>query len=67
MPDEEEHGELPPFQGETVTQFGAGSSSAWSADPSSWEDQSTSVYVPESLYNPWTHQYHPGAGGSWGQ
>ena len=55
VPDEEEHGELPPFQGETVTQFGEGSSSAWSADPSSWEDPRTSVYAPESLYDPWTH------------
>jgi hypothetical protein len=66
VPDEEEHGEFPPFQGETVTQFGEGSSSAWSADPSSWEDPRTSVYAPEASYDPWTHQYHPGAGGSWG-
>ena len=66
MPDEEGHGELPPFQGETVTQFGEGSSSAWGVDPSSWEDPRTSVYALEASYDHWTHQYHPGAGGSWG-
>src|SRR3954463_12435514 len=48
VPDEEEHGEFPPFQGETVTQLGEGSSSAWSANPSSWEDPRTSVYAPKA-------------------
>src|SRR3954463_11875499 len=57
VPDEEEHGEFPPFQGETVTQWGEGSSSAWSAEPSSWEDPRTSVYTPEAPYDPWTYQY----------
>src|SRR4051812_38996720 len=54
VPDEEEHGEFPPFQGETVTQFGEGSSSSWSADPSSWEDPRTSVYAPEASYVPFS-------------
>src|SRR3954467_9609349 len=24
------------------------------------------LYAPEASYDPWTHPYHPGAGGSWG-
>ena len=66
VPDEEGHMEFPPFQGETVTQWGEGSSSAWSGEPSSWEDPRTSVYALEAPYDPWTHLYYPGDGGSWG-
>ena len=55
-----------PDEEEPVTQWGEGSSSAWSAEPSSWEDPRTSVYAPEAPYDPWTHQHYPGAGGSWG-
>ena len=57
--------EIPPSQGEPVTQWGEGSSFAWSVEPSSWEDPRTSVYSPEGAYDPWAYQY-PGAGGSWG-
>ena len=66
VPDEEERGEFPPFQGETFTEHGEGSSSAWSAGPSSWEDLRTSVYAPEGSYDSWSYHY-PGAGGTWGQ
>src|SRR4051812_31363127 len=66
VPDEEEHGEFSPFQGETVTRWGEGSSSTWGAEPSSWEDPRTSVYAPEAPHDSWTYPYHPGAGGSWG-
>src|SRR4051812_17570077 len=52
VPVEEEHGEFTPFQGETFTEHGEGSSSAWSAGPSSWEDPRTSVYAPEGSYDP---------------
>src|SRR3954469_10215475 len=63
VPDEEEHVVYPPFQEETVTPRGEGSSSGWGAGPSSsWEDPRTSVYAPEG----WTYQHYPGAGGSWG-
>ena len=66
-PEEEEQVEIPPSQGEPVTQWGEGSSSAWSAEPSSWEDLRTSGYAPEAPYDEWTYQYYPGAGGSsWG-
>ena len=64
VPDEEEHVEFSPFQGEPVTQLGEGSSSAWSTEPSSWEDPRSSVYAPKARYDQWTYQYYPGAGGS---
>ena len=68
VPDEEERVVYPPVQEETVTPWGEGSSSGWGAGPSSssWEDHRTSVYAPEDAYDPWTHQYYPGAGGSSG-
>ena len=66
VPDEEEHGVFPHFQGETFTEHGEGSSSAWSAGPSSWKDPRTSVYAPEGSYDSSTY-HHPGVGGSWGQ
>src|SRR3954469_1075058 len=67
VPDEEEHGELPPFREETAPEFGEGPSSAWRTDPSSWETPRSLVYTPASFYDPWTHHYSSGAGGSWGQ
>ena len=66
VPDEEEHVEYPPFQGETDTQWGEGSSSAWGAGPSSWEEPRTSVYAPEAAHDPWSYPQYPGAAGSWG-
>src|ERR1041385_9046933 len=66
VPDEEEYGEFQPFQGETFAEQGEGSSSAWSAGPSSREDPRTSVYAPEGSYDSWTCPY-PRAGASWGQ
>ena len=67
-PVQEEHEVYPPIQEETVTPWGEGSSSGWGAGPSSstWEEPRASVYAPEDAYDPWTHQYYPGAGGSSG-
>jgi hypothetical protein len=67
-PDEEEHVVYPPVQEETVTPWGEGSSSGWGSGPSSsaWENPRTLVYALDFPYDPWTHQYYPGAGGSSG-
>src|ERR1041384_5140464 len=63
-----EHEECSPVQEETVTPYGEGSSSRWESGPSAsgWENPRTSVYAPNFPYDPWTHQYYPGAGGSSG-
>ena len=67
VPDEEELMEFPSSQAEPVNPWGERSSTAWSMEPSSWEDPKSSVYAPEARYDPWTYQYYPGAGGgSWG-
>ena len=67
-PVQEEHEECSPVQEETVTPHGEGSSSGWESGPSAsgWENPRSSVYAPDSPYDPWTHQYYPGAGGSSG-
>src|SRR4051812_44181216 len=67
-PVQEEHEEYPPAQEETVTPYGEGSSSGWESGPSTsgWENPRSSVYAPDFPYDPWTHQYYPGAGGSSG-
>ena len=66
-PVQEEDVAYPPVQEETVTPWGEGSSSGWGAGPSSsYEDPRTSVYAPDLPFDPWTHQYDPGAGGSSG-
>jgi len=67
-PAQEEHEVYSPVQEETVTPWGEGSSSGWGSGPSSsaWENPRTSVYAPDFPYDPWTHQYYPGAGGSSG-
>src|SRR4051812_43165993 len=66
--DEEERVVYPPVQEETVTPWGEGSSSGWGSGSSSstWEDPRTSVYAPNLPFDPWTHQYYPGEGGSSG-
>ena len=66
VPDEEEHVEFQPFQGETVTPYGQGSSTAWSTRPSLWEEIRTSVYATEASYDPWSYPQYLEAGGSWG-
>src|ERR1044072_7213140 len=67
-PVQEEHKVYSPVQEETVTPWGEGSSSGWGSGPSSsaWENPGTLVYAPYFPYDPWTHQYYPGAGGSSG-
>ena len=67
-PAQEEHEICPPVQEETITPWGEGSSSGWGSGPSSsaWENPRMSVYAPDFPYDPWTHQYYPGARGSSG-
>jgi hypothetical protein len=68
-PIQEEHEEHSPVQEETVVPHGEGSSSGWESGPSTsgWDNPRMSVYAPDFPYDPWMHQYYPGAGGSSGQ
>src|ERR1044072_8891703 len=67
-PGQEEHEECSPVQEEIITPHGEGSSSGWESGPSAlgWENSRTSVYAPDFPYDPWTHHYYPGVGGSLG-
>ena len=67
-PAQEEHEICPLVQEETITPWDEGPSSGWESGPSTsgWDTPSMSVYAPDFPYDPWMHQYYPGAGGSSG-
>ena len=68
-PAQEEHEVHAPVQEESIIPYGEGPSSGWESGPSTsgWDNPRMSVYAPDFPYDPWMHQYYPGAGGSSGQ